>query len=290
MLLNRWCRFAVALLSALTLGPAGALEILLTNDDGYEAQGINIMFDELTRAGHNVTLVAPKHNNSGGGMSINVEPFRPADIAEVKPGKWYVAGTPVDCVQFGLDVLFAGSFPDLVVSGSNHGINPGISVGMSGTVGAAQNALLRGVPAIAVSVGENQRDEESILNAMDDAARFTVQIIDQITVGEDVIALPDGIGLNINYPGREADDIAGVTVTRLSSFARNPFTFRKTKDGTFMSVISPPKGQATAQQEREDWHMIFKGYVTVTPLDPNLNAAAMHQAQVEQLLGDGLAP
>ncbi len=278
------------LLAGLLVTPASALEILLTNDDGYEAEGINIMFDELVAAGHNVTLVAPWHNNSGGGMSISVDPFKPVDAAEAEANKWYVAGTPVDCVQFGLDVLFAGSPPDLVVSGSNHGINPGISVGMSGTVGAAQNAILRGIPAIAVSVGENQRDQESLLKALDDAARFTAQIITRITSGENEIILPDGIGLNINYPGREAEDLEGVAVTRLSSYARNPFTFRKMEDGTYMSVISPPKGEATAQQEQEDWHMIFKGYVTVTPLDPNLNAAAVNQGAVEKLLGDGLKP
>ena len=248
------------------------------------------MFDELVAAGHNVTMVAPWQNNSGGGMSISVDPFKPVDVAEVEPNKWYVVGTPVDCVQFGLDVLFAASPPDLVVSGSNHGFNPGVSIGMSGTVGAAQNAILRDVPAIAVSVGENQQDKEGILKALDDAARFTAQIIARITVGKNKIALPDRIGLNINYPGREAEDIAGVAVTRLSSYARNPFTFRKTEDGTYMSVIKPPEGKATTEQLREDWHMIFEGYVTVTPLDPNLNAAALNQARVEQLLGDKLEP
>ncbi|MDP6437911.1 MAG: 5'/3'-nucleotidase SurE [Gammaproteobacteria bacterium] len=290
MALNKQLDFAIALLAGFLVTPAGALEILLTNDDGYEAEGINIMFDELVAAGHNVTMVAPWQNNSGGGMSISVDPFKPVDVAEVEPDKWYVAGTPVDCVQFGLDVLFTASPPDLVVSGSNHGFNPGVSIGMSGTVGAAQNAILRGVPAIAVSVGENQRDQEGILRAMDDAARFTAQVIDRITVAGNDIALPDGIGLNINYPGRDAEDIEGVAVTRLSSYARNPFTFRKNDDGIIVSVIDPPRGEATEQQEREDWHMIFKGYVTVTPLDPNLNAAALNQARVEQLLGDKLEP
>jgi 5'/3'-nucleotidase SurE len=250
------------------------------------------MFAELSAAGHNVTLVAPKHNNSGRGMGINTRIFKPAEAAQVAEHQWYIDGTPVDSVQFGLDVVLADAPPDLVVSGTNFGVNPGIGAGMSGTVGAAQNALLRGVPAIAVSAGENQRDKEAVRRAFDDAARFTVQIIAQISSGDagDKIALPPGIGLNINYPGRDAKDVTGVAVTRLSSYAINPFTYMQMKDGSYMAVVKPFGGEPTAEQLQEDWHLLHEGYVTITPLDPNLNAAQPDQLAVEALLGAGLKP
>jgi 3-phytase len=282
----------IGLVLYLLTGGAYALDILLTNDDGYEAEGVNIMFAELAAAGHKVTMVAPKHNNSGRGMGVNTRVFQPVEAVQVGAQKWYVDGTPVDSVQFGLDIVFATAPPDLVVSGTNFGVNPGLGVGMSGTVGAAQNALLRGIPAIAVSAGENQRDKAAVRGAFDDAARFTVQVIAQISLPESdqKIALPPGIGLNINYPGREAKDVTGVAVTRLSSYAINPFSYKHMQDGSYMAVVKPFDGEPTAEQLQEDWHLLQQGYVTITPLDPNLNAAAPAQNAVEKLLGSELGP
>ena len=285
-------RIFAAIALYLLAGGVSALTILLTNDDGYQSEGIAVMYAELTAAGHKVTMVAPKHNNSGRGMGVNTRVFQPVEVVQVDAQTWYIDGTPVDSVQFGLDIVFADTPPDLVVSGTNFGVNPGVGVGMSGTVGAAQNALLRGVPAIAVSAGENQRDKAAVIRAFDDAARFTVQIIAQISTAEPEISvlLPAGIGLNINYPGRDAKDVIGVAITRLSSYAINPFSYKQMKDGTYMAVVKPFEGKPTAEQLQEDWHLLQQGYITITTLDPNLNAAQPEQAAVEQLLGSRLAP
>lgn len=138
--------FGAAVLAGSLTQNAYALDILLTNDDGYEAPGINIMYQVLTASGHNVTLVAPKENQSGAGASINTDVGAPVEAVNYAPQMWFVDGTPTDSINFALDVVLDNA-PDLVVSGSNFGENVGVFVNSSGTISAAVKGLQRGIPA-----------------------------------------------------------------------------------------------------------------------------------------------
>lgn len=179
---------------------ANALNILLTNDDGCRAPGINAVHQALVAAGHQVTLVAPEKDNSGIGAASVVSPGQALAVSELAAGKYCVGapanfttpagknmgiGTPVDAVNVGLDVLLKDNPPDLVVSGTNFGDNVGPLTQMSGTVNAAVRAMFKGVPAIAVSTAIDleliMRDQQAgylkTLNALDDSANFTAKVI-----------------------------------------------------------------------------------------------------------------
>lgn len=180
---------------------ANALNILLTNDDGCRAPGIQAVYQSLRDAGHQVTLVAPELDNSGIGAASVVHPGQALAVSELAAGQYCVGapadyvppagkgsaiGTPVDAVNVGLDLILKDNAPDLVVSGSNFGDNVGPLSQMSGTVNAAVRAMFKGVPAVAVSTSidiqlyaQNSRAAiQKTLDAMDDTARFATRVID----------------------------------------------------------------------------------------------------------------
>ncbi len=133
---------------------SAAIEILLTNDDGWDAPGISAAKGALEAAGHTVTVVAPLNNQSGvgGGLNTGVGSF--VNVIEEAASVWSVDSTPADSVRAGLGAVLASNPPDLVISGANFGQNISRQgVNASGTVGAALQAMQSGVPAIAISVG-----------------------------------------------------------------------------------------------------------------------------------------
>lgn len=189
---------------------------MLTNDDGYLAPGLAAVRAALTAAGHHVITVAPAANQSGSGARLNFS----APLVVSHPAKdiFAVEGSPADSAEFGLSTVFAGSPPDVVISGTNTGQNiTSISVS-SGTVGAAVTALNEGVPAIAVST-EIDLADSSVAPPYDDTADFVVDLVselqDQQRRGQ---LLPAGVGLNVNYPIVESGGRAkGVELTRSGS-------------------------------------------------------------------------
>ncbi|BAN46962.1 hypothetical protein PCA10_12300 [Metapseudomonas resinovorans NBRC 106553] len=181
---------------------ASALNILLTNDDGCRAPGIDAVYQALLAAGHQVTLVGPQNDSSGIGAASVVVPGQAVAITQLAQDKYCVGpppgytppagktsaiGTPVDAVNVGLDLLLKDNRPDLVVSGTNFGDNVGPLTQMSGTVNAAVRAMFKGVPAVAIStaidlqlIAQNPAaGAQKTLNAMDDTARFAVRVIDR---------------------------------------------------------------------------------------------------------------
>ncbi|MBM7060348.1 5'/3'-nucleotidase SurE [Pseudomonas sp. UL073] len=193
---------ALALASAGLSLNANALNILLTNDDGCRAPGINAVYQALVSHGHQVTLVGPLNDSSGIGAASVVNPGQAVAVTSLAPGKFCVGppdgytppagktsaiGTPVDAVNVGLDLLLKDNRPDLVVSGTNFGDNVGPLTQMSGTVNAAVRAMFKGVPAVAVSTAidmelfmrDQQAGYQKTLNAMDDTANFAAKVIDK---------------------------------------------------------------------------------------------------------------
>jgi 5'-nucleotidase len=230
---------ALAIGVALAPGAAPALDILLTNDDGYLNPGINTLRAALCAAGHEVTMVAPATNQSGRGGSLNTGVLSYASaMALTKQSSdacgaiWFLAaptgpgtygGTPVDSLRAGLNIVLAGDRPDLVVSGNNFGQNLGKPTSNgSGTVGAALQAAFEGIPAIATSVGLLTSESPtfpSTIAAFDPAAQFIVKLIAtlQALPGSDL--LPRHVKLlNVNFPVPLAAN-PDVQITRLADEA-----------------------------------------------------------------------
>lgn len=190
------------------------LNVLLTNDDGIEADGLQRMRRSLARLeGVRVVVVAPDGNRSAMARSITTR--RPLWVTEVDFGDgstgFATDGTPVDCVRLAQLGLLSDFAPDLVVSGINHGSNLGDDITYSGTVAAAFEALILGIPGIAVSQQSRSREldfREGSGYDFEFAARFVARLVDSI---EDA-PLPHGTLLNVNVPGAPPE---GVEVCRL---------------------------------------------------------------------------
>jgi len=248
----------VAVVTGFVSTSANALNILLTNDDGYGAPGITAVQAALEAAGHTVYVVAPAEENSGNGTSINTQANTLVSLTEMVPGKeWTMDGTPTDCVNVAFAVALADQEIDLVVSGANAGDNVGIIVNSSGTVSAAMRAVRLGYPAIAISTATDLVNlytgykllsdddptndayasyyfaaaEASQLNAMDDAGALVVNIIADLENSSKKWwaggkLLPDGIGLNVNIPAKETANWSGVLMTKSDNASIIDLTFK----------------------------------------------------------------
>ena len=197
----------------LVAGPAEALHILLANDDGYEAPGLVALADALGAAGHRVTVIAPRTDQSGTSARISTVPFR---VREARTGVFVVDGSPADAVWVGLKRVLVESPPDLVISGANRGQNLGAIAHLSGTVGAALMASLNGVPAIAVSVGldfaEAGKGFPATQAAYPAAAAWVAKLVEALEkTAAGAALLPAGTFLNVNYPARPADAVKAAT-------------------------------------------------------------------------------
>lgn len=189
----------------LTPGQKEPYRILVTNDDGIEAPGIQALSKELRKVGE-VIVVAPSRNRSGSSMSVSSGVKFQAEKHE-KDGKLFgygVNGTPADAVFFGILEIAKGKKIDLVVSGINRGHNVGKRAHFSGTVGAAMTALLWGIPAVAVSLDSKANDYTF-------AAQYTARFVSQLKRR----GFPKNVILSINIPAATQDEIKGVVPARM---------------------------------------------------------------------------
>ncbi|GEM_PF-156713 len=256
------------------------LNILLVNDDGFEAEGIEVMYDALVAEGHNVTFVAPKEQQSGKGTFINVNQLgRPTEVVEFEENKWYVDGSPVVTTLAGLDYILNGEEPDLVISGINEGENVGASVAISsGTVSAATTATRRNIPAIAVSAGTLRDaafnpDEAELAKAYEKGANTVVNLVKQLSVYSEDKLMPDGVGLNVNIPP-VVDDIEGVSYTKLDGTGTfNLFVDELAPDVPSL-LFSQGDGIEPSEITVEDseGQNFLADFITVTPIDGNWTA------------------
>ncbi|WP_148133529.1 5'/3'-nucleotidase SurE [Candidatus Formimonas warabiya] len=184
------------------------MKILLTNDDGIQAEGIQTLRRALSEIA-DVTVVAPSYERSATGHGITVhKPIR-AEKVRLKGSDrdhWSVVGTPADCVKLALEALLTES-PDLVVSGINHGANLGTDVLYSGTVSAAIEAMINGLPAVAVSLNDDTVLDFSF------AAQFAAKLCQLLRLK----GFPTDTLLNVNIPNSEPDSIKGVKIAALGS-------------------------------------------------------------------------
>lgn len=282
-------RLAGALLALLLALPVQALNILLTNDDGWDGPGIQALFTALSDAGHDVTMVAPLEQNSGKGGGMMSEVGHYVAVKREREGQWSVASTPTDAVRAGLDVILADNPPDLVISGANFGQNLGRpTTHQSGTIGAALQSLFRGVPAIAVSVGVRFDEASaqpqpfpSTLESFGPAAKLVVDLLSHLET-DTGIALPAQTALNINVPppyrGERPVRRAQLAVVGAveMQWQRGEKTFGA--EGGELQVMFRPAPQEVLRED-DDITLYHQGYVTVTALDGDMSA----NSRLEQL-------
>jgi 5'-nucleotidase len=236
--------------------------ILVTNDDGIYSKGIEILAENLRKIAE-VTVVAPDHERSATGHAITL--WNPLRVSRIeRNGNFFgyaVDGTPADCVKIAVQRLLKKK-PDLIISGINLGSNTGTNVIYSGTVSAALEGAVLGIPSMAVSLTTFRHPQFLT------AAHFARQICREFPK----IGLSSHIVLNVNVPNRPLDRIRGVRVTRQS---RSPwiesFDQRKDPRGTAYYWLKGGPRQVEPDPRSDEW-MVKRGWVSVTPLNIDLTS------------------
>ncbi len=242
------------------------MKILLTNDDGIYAEGMNQLVELLRPLGHEMTIVAPHKNNSGAGHAITL--WREVEIRKIDPlpgipERWYVDGTPVDAVKFALGNHIVA--PDLVVSGINNGANMGRNIFYSGTVGAALEAQFHNVCSVALSVHNWSEPlwEPALVYGRQIVAR-ALELAQERKGGAPFL-------LNANFPDLPAAQVKGIRLTRqgLSGFVEK---FFPSKGGTPHHYFLAGELTAPDTAPEIDTVAVADGYVSVTPLYPQITS------------------
>ena len=312
---------------------ANALNILLTNDDSYATENIQTLFSRLEQAGHSVLMSAPCTGQSGKGgalnglvgvtvTSITEQQVCVGDTDETVAFEDFVEGTPVMAVLYGLDVLALnewGQLPDLVISGPNEGNNLGYIVTSSGTVSAANAAISRGVPTIAISA---HADEENPDLVADVVLNIVAKLEEKRRPGKKL--LPRFTGLNVNTPedlvnnkgfafsrvGWSAD---GLDVKFVADLSQDPVAVGLVTQSILESGVTddPATAQAFAiasfegkggitldtsgelyqdTSRRSEGNLIGEGYITISTIEGNPQATRAKSAWVRFKLNSLVAP
>jgi 5'-nucleotidase len=241
------------------------MRILLTNDDGIHAPGLDVLEAIARQFSDDVWTVAPAEENSGAGHSLTLS--RPVRLHQFGERRFAVSGTPTDAVMMALRKVLPEP-PDLILSGVNRGANLGDDVTYSGTVSAAIEGALAGIRSIALSqvyAREGMDDTVPFAAAEAWGARVLTPLLD--------LPLPDRTMVNVNFPARAPHDVRGIRVVRqgFHDYARGSVV-----EGTDPHGIEHTPGHAS------DLEAIQDGYVSVTPLQLDLTHDASLGALAER--------
>lgn len=233
------------------------MKILVSNDDGYLAPGINALAEALSSIA-DVTVVAPDRDRSGASNSLNLR--RPLYLTEHRQGVFSVeAGTPADCVHLAVTGVLEQE-PDMVVSGINNGSNMGDDVIYSGTVAAAMEGRYLGLPAIALSLSGKHPQHFST------GGKVATQLVQHL----EHHPLPSDTILNVNIPDRRWSDIKGYQSTRLGNRHKSePVVRMQDPRGRPIYWIGPAGPEQDAGPGT-DFYAVANGFVSVTPIQVDL--------------------
>lgn len=235
------------------------MNILISNDDGVHAPGIEALYKALVDNMDCITVVAPDRNCSAASSSLTLQ--NPLRTTTMDNGFIAVNGTPTDCVHLAINMLFEND-PELVVTGINAGANLGDDVIYSGTVAAAMEGRYMGLPSVAVSlVGSELKHYET---AGVYAARIVSHLID--------CPLPANQILNVNVPDLPVEQIKGIKVTRLGARHRATSMIKTQDPGGRDIYWVGPLAKADDAGEGTDFHAVANGYVSITPITVDLTA------------------
>lgn len=236
------------------------MNILLSNDDGWQADGLKALAGALAGLGH-LTVVAPDRNRSGASNSLTLD--APLRVVGSGDGWYAVNGTPTDCVHLAISGFLAEA-QQLLVSGINDGANLGDDVLYSGTVAAAMEGRFLGLPSVAISLvaGGSRR--------FDTAARVARELVTQLLAAP----LPAATLFNVNVPDRPYAELAGWQATRLGSrHQAEPVVLAHDPRGRPMYWVGGP-GTGADAGPGTDFHAIEQGFVSITPLQTDLTRHA----------------
>lgn len=231
------------------------MNILITNDDGYQFQGIKVLAEIMKPFG-NITVLAPEEHQSGMAMAVSLGrdniSYKETE-SPVEGVKWgYLSATPATCVKFALN--YADEYPDVVLSGINHGSNAAVASCYSGTLGAAQEAVINGIPGIGVSLDTLSREADfgCVEAYFPDIFR---KLAASFSSGRNVF-------YNVNFPNVPANQIKGIRITSMG-LCRWVKEFKMNPDGTYHM-----KGEiedCSSNAPGADHHVLREGYITITP-------------------------
>ena len=266
------------------------MKLLVSNDDGIFSLGVRTLANTLAQADHQVTVVCPDRERSATGHGLTLhQPIR-AEIVESifhpEVTAWSCSGTPADCVKFALSAVL-DTRPDFVLSGINHGSNLGTDILYSGTVSAAMEGIIEGIPSLAISLASFTSKE--FQTAADFTGSFVEQLIKQ--------PLPKATLFNINVPPVKTEAVAGVVWAR-QGLRRYIETFEKRLDprgksyywlaGEVVEDIEQPEHSYLPAQIPTDVQAIRNNCITITPLQYNLTDVESMKFLQENRLGDRL--
>ena len=236
------------------------MHILLSNDDGYFAPGIVALFEAVSKVAK-VTVVAPDAERSGASNSLTLD--RPLTVRRAHNDFYYVNGTPTDCVHLAVTGIL-DSLPDMVISGINHGANMGDDTVYSGTVAAATEGFLLGIPSIAVSLAVNGGLNYATAGqlVLDLIARHQSQ-----PLGKPYL-------LNLNVPDCNYAEVKGLQVTRLGKRHKAEPVIPATNPRGETVYWVGPAGSAQDAGEGTDFFAVKQGYAAITPLQMDLTSYA----------------
>jgi 5'-nucleotidase len=234
------------------------MKILISNDDGYRAEGLVALYEALKTVA-DVEVVAPEHNNSAKSNALTLN--APLYVHRAENGFRFVNGTPADCVHIALTGLL-GYRPDLVVSGINNGANMGDDTLYSGTVGAAMEGYLFGIPAIAFS--QTEKGWKHLDAAAQKVREMVIHMQSQAMIAQQPWLL------NVNIPNAKFDHILPAKLCRLGRrHAAEKVITQVSPRGETMYWIGSA-GEALDDGEGTDFHASRQGHMTVTPLKVDL--------------------
>ncbi|MEQ1593098.1 MAG: 5'/3'-nucleotidase SurE [Thiobacillaceae bacterium] len=232
------------------------MRILLSNDDGYFAPGLAALARALQSIA-DITVVAPERDRSGASNSLTLD--RPLILRQAPSGFYYVNGTPTDCVHLAVTGML-DHMPDMVISGINHGANMGDDTIYSGTVAAATEGYLLGIPSLAVSLADYKDGH------FETAAQVVVDLVQRLQSQPFI----EPMLLNINVPDRPAAELGGVNVTRLGKRHKAESVVKSTNPRGQIVYWVGAAGLAQDAGEGTDFDAVAKGQVSITPLQMDL--------------------
>ena len=243
------------------------MRILLSNDDGYFAPGLAVLATALSTLAE-ITVVAPERDRSGASNSLTLD--RPLSLRQAPSGFYYVNGTPTDCVHLAVTGML-DELPDMVISGINHGANMGDDTVYSGTVAAATEGFLLGVPSIAVSLTSSNGDNFAT------AARVVLDLVERMMRN----LLPVPVLLNVNVPDLPYEALQGTSITRLGRRHKAEPVIKSTNPRGQTVYWVGAAGGAQDAGEGTDFYAIARQRVSITPLQIDLT----HYQQLDMLQG-----
>ena len=254
------------------------MHYLLSNDDGYQATGLNVLAEALKQSGE-VTVVAPERDRSGASNSLTLD--APIYMHTADNGFIYVNGTPTDCVHLAITGLLENE-PDMVLSGINAGANLCEDILYSGTVAAAMEARFLGCPAISISLASKALASQEAMH-FDTAVRVVLELIETLPS----LSLESELLLNVNVPDVPYEEIGEFEVTRLGSRHKSEPSI-KSEDPRGRPIFwVGPVGPEQDAGPGTDFYAINNNNVSITPLQVDLTKYSVIE-DVTQWVGEKL--